>query len=729
MKKILLALTAFVLSQGITNAASNQSPFAIELSKQLASHSTKQDNLLNGNTTISVILKITPQFDFIIAKSLGITFPTFSNGIATARVPLDKYLKLTEMSGVEFIEIGGFASPTMDSARSVAHIQEVIDGIDLPQSYKGEGVVVGVIDAGFDYTHPAFYDSQKKDIIISRVWDQGKTGTPPTDFNYGQEFIGSENILNAAKDIENFSHGSHVAGIAVGQPVENVLQYQGIATKSELVIVALHPPVQEQWKNTSGSDIIDGVNYIFKYAASVGKPAVVNLSWGGQIGPHDGTSLFSQAIDGLVGEGKIFVCSAGNDGEAKLHIDKQFSATDTMLTTYIANNYNKDLPQNGVWLDVWGEEGKSFDFSFDVVNQVTLESKFSTGLIPATTDSTVNFIFKEGADSCNINVYTGISPYNHKPHAFANLEGNKQFRMRMKVKAKEGKVNAWNWYLLDYYGIERPFSAMGKDSTSIGGNTSITISDFASTKRAIAVGAMVSKASYVNYAGNTLSIGGSYGDLAPFSSWGPTVDGRVKPDITSPGMGLVSAVNSYDSGYIVGGTSTGPVISRITHNDKPYSYAIFSGTSMSSPATSGAIALLLSAKPKLTPEDAIALLKGNATIDTETGSVPNAKWGNGKLNLHKAMKWMLGIGSVNEQIQSTVSLYPNPFTNALNVKDVELANCEIRIYNQLGSQVFTQSISNNDSEIQNLSHLAQGIYLVTITKDGKIIRQSSVVKI
>ncbi len=728
MKKLLLALAALAFSQNIAESAITQSPFAQKLCTQLQNSPTKQDGLLSNGTKVSALLKINSQFDLQSAKSMGIIFPTISNGIATAQIPMNKYVELTQMRGIEYIEVGGFASPTMDSARSVAHIQEVIDGIDLPQSYKGEAVVVGVIDAGFDYTHPAFYDSDKKDIIISRVWDQGKTGTSPTEFAYGQELIGSDNILNAAKDIENFSHGSHVAGIAVGRSVVGAEKYQGIATKSELVIVALKPPAQEQWKNTSGSDIIDGVNYIFKYAASVGKPAVVNLSWGGQMGPHDGTSLFSQALDSLVGEGKIFVCSAGNDGQVKLHINKNFTATDTMLVSYVANDYNKDLPQNGIWLDAWGDEGKSFDFNLEIVNLATLKSKYATGFLNATKDSTINYIFKDGTDSCNINVYTGISAYNHKPHAFANLEGNNQFRLRMSVKATEGTVNAWNWYLINYYGIERPFSAVTKDSISIEGNTTTTISDFASTKRAIAVGAMTSKDSFTNYAGNTNSLGGLVGNLAPFSSWGPTADGRVKPDITSPGMGLVSAVNSYDAAYIIGGASSGIVISRVTHNSKPYSYAIFSGTSMSSPATSGAVALLLSANPKLTPEKVIDLLKKNATIDDATGTIPNAKWGNGKLNLHKAMKWMLGIGGVNDKPNKSINLYPNPFTNALNVKDIDLANSVVRIYNQLGEQVFTQTITASDTEIQNLGNLPQGIYLVSISKSGDIIRQCSVVK-
>ena len=50
--------------------------------------------------------------------------------------------------------------------------------------YKGKNVVVGIIDIGFDYNHPSFYDGQGN-CRIKRVWEQNKLGTPPTGYNYG----------------------------------------------------------------------------------------------------------------------------------------------------------------------------------------------------------------------------------------------------------------------------------------------------------------------------------------------------------------------------------------------------------------------------------------------------------------------------------------------------------------------------------------------------------------
>jgi serine protease AprX len=73
--------------------------------------------------------------------------------------------------------------------------------------------------------------------------------------------------------------------------------------------------------------------------------------------------------------------------------------------------------------------------------------------------------------------------------------------------------------------------------------------------------------------------------IANFSSRGPTADGRIKPDILFPGVNIVAAQAA--------GTSLGPVVA-------PH-YIRLSGTSMATPHATGSAALLLQAKPDLTP--------------------------------------------------------------------------------------------------------------------------------
>jgi hypothetical protein len=71
---------------------------------------------------------------------------------------------------------------------------------------------------------------------------------------------------------------------------------------------------------------------------------------------------------------------------------------------------------------------------------------------------------------------------------------------------------------------------------------------------------------------NVLTVGAvnSSGAMTSFSAWGPTDDGRIKPDIVAKGLGVFSATAESDS-----------------------SYAVYSGTSMSGPMVSGSVGLIL----------------------------------------------------------------------------------------------------------------------------------------
>lgn len=723
----MLVLTVFVMiySSG-TAEESNLSPFALKLSRELSEKATDL-NYKPDNYDISGMIKFNSDFNFDEAKALGAYFPTLAGNIATVRIPLISYLSFTKLKGIDYIEIQQLSAPTLDSARSVTGADNVINGLDLPKQYKGEGVVIGVIDAGFDYTHPAFYDSESKTLKIKRVWEQSGTANPPENFKYGRELKTPEEIISAGKDIENFSHGTHVAGITVGDKVPEADQYYGIAPKAELVIVALKPPSQEQWKNTGGSDIIDGINYIFQYAKSVNKPAVVNLSWGGQIGPHDGTSLFSQAVDALTGAGKIFVTSAGNNGSSYLHINKTFNLDNQIMLAYLKSTYNANDAKNGVWFDTWGEKDKPYTLQLSVIDPSTDTAFFESNIISCAKDTSANYIYKVGNDSCVMGIYSKKSSFNGKPNIFVDVENSKPFVYKVYINASEGTVNMWNWYLVDYYGITRNFTTE-YSSYATKGDKNTTISDFASTKSSIAVGALVSKRTFTNLNGTFSSLTGSEKDIAFFSSLGPSTDNRVKPDICAPGMCLISAVNSFDNNYAPKGSNYRDVTNKVNYNGKDYYYAQMSGTSMSSPVVSGAVALMLSIKPDLTPAQVQELLKRNAKKDKYTGELPNMTWGYGKLNIYNAIKDMLGILTVDEALKyDDIKVYPNPVTDIINIDNPNNRNISLEIVNILGETIYSKSITGSES-ISNLNYLSSGIYYIILKDKNQIVHKSKAVK-
>ncbi|HUG43353.1 MAG TPA: S8 family serine peptidase [Acidobacteriota bacterium] len=106
--------------------------------------------------------------------------------------------------------------------------------------------------------------------------------------------------------------------------------------------------------------------------------------------------------------------------------------------------------------------------------------------------------------------------------------------------------------------------------------------------------------------------------VAAFSSRGPTLDGRLKPDVVAPGHTIRSAQNGTTNGYVT-----------------------FSGTSMASPFVAGAVALALNANPGLTPAQAKALLAATAQHRGAEGS--NADWGAGLVDVAELVAGALGL--------------------------------------------------------------------------------------
>ena len=116
------------------------------------------------------------------------------------------------------------------------------------------------------------------------------------------------------------------------------------------------------------------------------------------------------------------------------------------------------------------------------------------------------------------------------------------------------------------------------------------------------------------------------GRTSPFSSQGPTRDGRQKPEISAPGQYLTAglAVNSDLAGW----DERAFTVNRLL---------TIEGTSMSAPVVTGAVALMLQKKPKMKMAQAISALADSAATDAHTSSVWNPAYGHGKLNIEDAV--------------------------------------------------------------------------------------------
>ena len=268
-----------------------------------------------------------------------------NGAIMRVNIPLNQFVALAQSGSCSRIDIGAKSQPALQEARAEMGIDNIYNGIDLPQGYDGTGVVVGIIDVGFEYCHPAFYDSTGTIHRVKRVWDQTATsGTHPVGFGYGREMTTTAEMMAAQCSHFDQSHGSHVTGIAAGcgGNTDSARRFRGMAPAADIVMVAT---------TMQDAGIFDGITYIRDYAASQNKPCVINMSIGGHIGPHDGTSSFDRSVDAVCSahpEGFVLVGAAGNEGHQPIHISKQFSGLDSTLYTFI------DMKKTFCGVDLWG---------------------------------------------------------------------------------------------------------------------------------------------------------------------------------------------------------------------------------------------------------------------------------------------------------------------------------------------------------------------------------------
>ncbi len=722
-------ITTFVFTLAIFwgNAQVNQAQkLSANLMQLLNKPSTYEANRLgvlskiNSDDYVSTLIKVNAKFNEKTILQLGAFIGTKAGNIWTVQVPVTKIKAFTELAYIEYIQLDEPVTGMLDAANKSARVDSVQNGINLPLAYSGKGVVVGIIDAGFDYTHPSFYDTTGKVLRLKRVWEQRNAGTPPTGFNYGNEITDTTAMLAKGFEVNSFSHGTHVGGIVGGSGYGTGSKYRGVAYESDLVFVGIRPEKSE-WKTSGMASIIDGMNYIYNYAKSVGKPAVINLSWGNSIGPNDGSSLFSQACDNLTGEGKIFVLSAGNNGDEDIHLQKAFSNADTALHSFVT--FPNVTGENRSWIDAWGEVGKAFCLKVSLYNGAAVSS--ATSVICLNNISLDTFLIGSKNDTCFLSITSKASDYNGKPHILIDAWSKTSDKFCVSLFANSGNVHVWQGYVKDYNGYYGAFTD-GGFPWATKGNRSYTLGEMSCTKSAVTVAAYTSKNAFRNLQGNNQSYSGYAitGQITPFSSRGPTVDGRVKPDIAAPGMTIGSSVNSFDVSYAVGGSNYAQSVAKFNFpkNNRDYYYSEASGTSMSAPMVSGIIVLLLQANPKLTPNLVKNIIFQTALKDNFTTSKPDSsRWGAGKVNAYAAIKRTIATIGIGEEnfVHTKVSLFPNPSNGIfeLHYEAIPSNDLQVTVSNIMGKNIqqYDWNINaTNNTLMIDLGDENKGIFFVTI---------------
>lgn len=174
---------------------------------------------------------------------------------------------------------------------------------------------------------------------------------------------------------------------------------------------------------------------------------------------------------------------------------------------------------------------------------------------------------------------------------------------------------------------------------------------------------------------------------ADFSSFGPTADGRIKPDVCAMGKGTVLAIATGTTG---------------TSN----------GTSFSSPLMAGMVACLWQAKPTLTALQIVELVRSSSSNYTS----PNNSTGYGIPDFAQA-----STSSVTEA-RSSIELWPNPFASEIFIRlGKSFMPANVSIFTTSGQLILTKNAISDGTgqiEINVPDELPKGIYLLSIRISG-----------
>ncbi|MCD8153099.1 MAG: S8 family serine peptidase [Clostridiales bacterium] len=279
----------------------------------------------------------------------GISLVPLLGGYGVATVPETELNAWAARPGIEFVEKPRRLYFSTYQAETVSCIRSVQTG---EGTLTGRGILVGVVDSGVDYRHPDFRNPDGTTRIL-RLWDQSLEGRPPEGYILGTEY--TEEEINAAlalpeaegrrllpvRDLSG--HGTAVLGIAAGNGRgEESGIYRGVAYESDLLVVKLGSPRKDSFPRTV--ELMQGLDYLVRQALALGKPAVINLSFGNNYGSHRGDSLLETYMNTLADMGRLVFCTGtGNNGALAVHTGDQIGSGEEQEVLLRVGEYEPNL--------------------------------------------------------------------------------------------------------------------------------------------------------------------------------------------------------------------------------------------------------------------------------------------------------------------------------------------------------------------------------------------------
>lgn len=624
--------------------------------------------------------------DVQLLKKKGCKIYANWDDIYIASIPLDKISSLCSHPSIHRIEAGKSCLITNDNSAAIVRAKDVWHS-PAPLSATGKGVIVGIMDVGFDLTHPNWYSTDTQEYRIKQVWDMldysgegepvvGKNSQGADTIYVGRQYIGTEAILSKRHSADGLTqyHGTHTLGTATGSGGEGngaFCQYVGMAPDAEICVVSNYVinnkdivPEDDQYKYTMATDLL-GFKYIFDYAESVGKPCVINFSEGEYADLHDG-KLYHEILNKMVGSGRIICASVGNDGIWGTYIHKAkgdgrkgaFLFSSSNDAAYIMRSTKPVKMQLSFYQNDESGKGK--------VERVKWEYDMTE--LSAFPDSVMQDTLYVGDKRFPISLCVYPECYDMTLYA-------SEFMISDIDNVSFGKNTDISFTV---FGDDNDVEVFCAGGFFYNNDLDNSLCDFESShsvmfpgcaERVIGVGATAHVWEVpLHYGGVSGDNYGTDGVRASFSGVGPTIDNRIKPDVMAPGVNIVSSTNSYKQDLHLEEKYGSRVFE---YEGRKHYWALAKGTSMSCPMVSGVIALWLEICPTLTPEQIKDIFAHTCTHYDESLDYPNNYYGWGEIDALAGIEYINRVYTGIEENVTNNSKKTIYDINGMKISDIK----------------------------------------------------------
>lgn len=660
---------------------------------------------------VSALVKLHNGIEASSLSGMGFEVTPLCNNFGVVTLSVDSLEALAEVDDVERISFGERKMELMlNNANASTGVTKIHyagmsnglndrdNSVSLYRPYTGKGVMIGVLDTGFDPNHAMFLD--KNGVSRFKVI-KTRTSNPITD---------PERIAEFKSDNNYGSHATHVSGIAAGSFHGDNFDLEGVATNADL---AMGPIL-----NTAAE--LEYIKYLGEYCKERQERLVINMSYGSIVGPHDGSDLYSQTLAELINEYDIVAClSVGNDADADIVQKYTLSSNEDSMKGLLDISNTRDLN-----LYLTTSEATAINMSLVVVDANSQDTLISYPVIENGIPQDINVNDEYLRVNLHINqeaIHDNLAGYQLTSDNV--LLTNSKYRFGYIITGEEGQSLACYTETICPFYKELDKWAEGVTSN---GTTSVE----SCCEEVIATGAYNTTPSMKYLKSGSMKLSNSKdngwgceeGDVTYYSGFGTKYNGENLPHVCAPGAILESSYNRY--------CSLTSQKKKITHTGvyegNIYSFCAMNGTSMSAPYMAGIAALWLEANPNLTHKEIkeIAMMTANSDYACNEGNYFNGEGkqgGAGKVDAYSGLMYILSENDATTSIDTPAEksfLIRNTSSTDYEAFCAGATSLTATLYNMEGKVAKSNATSGNIVSISTMG-LQKGIYVLKVNSNNK----------